>query len=388
MIKTADVIVIGSGIVGSATAYELAKRGKSVLVLEKYPNVGDGASSRNGAGVRLAGRVSPEAELAAMAIYDIWPTLGEELDADLEYVVGGSLTMAHSESQMKSLQVKLAKDLKANVPSRIVDGNEAREICPILSDYVEQALYSEMDGHANPMVTTLAYYRAARRLGVDYITGENVIALEKMHGCCRKVLTEAGNVYEAEHIVLAAGFNSRRIAKTVGLWIPFLKRVDECLITEVQPPMTKVRLSSADGNFYGSQTKHGSFIFGGNTNLERYEECYDDRPINTGKQSPDKCRAIGKFIPALKDVKVVRHWGRLAGLHGRPSAHHSGDPRGARSGACLRLLRPRLCHRPRRRQDRDADRHGRADERGCLRAGLRALQAHRSLRYEDSRYSV
>lgn len=284
MIKTADVIVIGSGIVGSATAYELAKRGKSVLVLEKYPNVGDGASSRNGAGVRLAGRVSPEAELAAMAIYDIWPTLGEELDADLEYVVGGSLTMAHSESQMKSLQVKLAKDLKANVPSRIVDGNEAREICPILSDYVEQALYSEMDGHANPMVTTLAYYRAARRLGVDYITGENVIALEKMHGCCRKVLTEAGNVYEAEHIVLAAGFNSRRIAKTVGLWIPFLKRVDECLITEVQPPMTKVRLSSADGNFYGSQTKHGSFIFGGNTNLERYEECYDDRPINTGKQ--------------------------------------------------------------------------------------------------------
>mgnify|MGYP002579539056 CR=1 FL=1 len=190
MIKTADVIVIGSGIVGSATAYELAKRGKSVLVLEKYPNVGDGASSRNGAGVRLAGRVSPEAELAAMAIYDIWPTLGEELDADLEYVVGGSLTMAHSESQMKSLQVKLAKDLKANVPSRIVDGNEAREICPILSDYVEQALYSEMDGHANPMVTTLAYYRAARRLGVDYITGENVIALEKMHGCCYSVIPD------------------------------------------------------------------------------------------------------------------------------------------------------------------------------------------------------
>ena len=386
MIKTADVIVIGSGIVGSATAYELAKRGKSVLVLEKYPNVGDGASSRNGAGVRLAGRVSPEAELAAMAIYDIWPTLGEELDADLEYVVGGSLTMAHSESQMKSLQVKLAKDLKANVPSRIVDGNEAREICPILSDYVEQALYSEMDGHANPMVTTLAYYRAARRLGVDYITGENVIALEKMHGCCRKVLTEAGNVYEAEHIVLAAGFNSRRIAKTVGLWIPFLKRVDECLITEVQPPMTKVRLSSADGNFYGSQTKHGSFIFGGNTNLERYEECYDDH--QHGQAVAGQVPRDRQVHPSAQGRQGRPPLGRLAGLHGRPSAHHSGDPRGARSGACLRLLRPRLCHRPRRRQDRDADRHGRADERGCLRAGLRALQAHRSLRYEDSRYSV
>ena len=55
MINTADVIVIGSGIVGSATAYELAKRGLRVTVLEKYTNVGDGASSRNGAGVRRGG---------------------------------------------------------------------------------------------------------------------------------------------------------------------------------------------------------------------------------------------------------------------------------------------------------------------------------------------
>lgn len=235
--NTADVIVIGSGIVGSATAYELAKRGIKVTVLEKYSNVGDGASSRNGAGVRLGGRVSPEAELAAKAIYDIWPSLGQELDADLEYVRAGSLTLAHSESQIASLNKKLVKDRMAGVPSSLVDGKQAREICPYLSDYVEQAVWSEMDGHANPMMTTLAYYRAARRLGVRYITGENVVALEKQRGCIRRVITQDGNIYEADKVVLAAGFNSRRIAKTVGLWIPFLKRVDECLITEVQPPM-------------------------------------------------------------------------------------------------------------------------------------------------------
>lgn len=72
--------------------------------------------------------------------------------------------------------------------------------------------------------------------------------------------------------------------------------------------MFQVRVSCADGNFYGSQTKHGSFIFGGNTNLERYEECYDDKPINTDKQAADKCRAVAKFLPGLKNVKVVRHW--------------------------------------------------------------------------------
>ena len=72
--------------------------------------------------------------------------------------------------------------------------------------------------------------------------------------------------------------------------------------------MFDTRISCADGNFYGHQTRHGSFIFGGNTNLERYEECYDDKPMNTNKQTSDKCRIIGQFVPALKDVKVVRHW--------------------------------------------------------------------------------
>ena len=308
MSKVADVIVIGSGIIGSSTAYELAKQGKKVIVLEKYGNVGDGASSRNGAGVRLSGRVAPESDFAAMAIKNIWPTLGEELGADLEYEVHGSLTMAHGEAQIKSCEGLLKKNEKAGVPSRLIDGREAREICPYLSDYVDKAVWCELDGYANPMITTLAYYRAARRLGVEYITRENVISLEKYKGRARRVITENGNVYEAEHIVLAAGFNSRRIAKTVGIWIPFLKRVDECIITEVQPKMFRTRISCANGDFYGHQTNHGSFIFGGNTNLERYEECYDDKPMCTNKNAIDKARIVGQFVPALKNVKIVRQW--------------------------------------------------------------------------------
>ena len=306
--NTADVIIIGSGIVGNATAYELAKRGKQVLVLEKYGNIGDGASSRNGAGVRLGSRVAPESWLAAKAIRDIWPTLGEELDADLEYQKPGALTLAHTEAQRQACAGAMAKNQAAGVESYLIDGKQAREICPYLSDYVEQAVWCPEDGYANPMMTTLAYYRAARRLGVRFITGENVVALEKVRGQVRRVITQAGSVYEGEKIVLAAGFNSRRIAKTVGIWIPFLKRVDECIVTEVQPTMFATRISCADGNFYGHQTRHGSFIFGGNTNLERYEECYDDKPMNTNKQASDKCRIIGQFVPALKNAKVVRQW--------------------------------------------------------------------------------
>lgn len=72
--------------------------------------------------------------------------------------------------------------------------------------------------------------------------------------------------------------------------------------------MFRTRISCANGDFYGHQTNHGSFIFGGNTNLERYEECYDDKPMCTNKNAIDKARIVGQFVPALKNVKIVRQW--------------------------------------------------------------------------------
>ena len=307
MSNFADVIIIGSGIIGNSTAYHLAKKGVDVLVLER-DNIGDGASSRNGAGVRLSSRVFPESALAEHAIRDIWPGLGEELGADLEYEKPGSLALAQTEAQIKALEASVRKSLAAGADVRIIDGQEARRMCPYLSEAVEKASYCPDDGYANPMVTTLSYYRMARKLGARYITGEDVVSIQKVRGKARKVITAAGTVYEGNKIVLAAGFNSRRIAKSVGIWLPFLKRIDECIITEVQAPMMKYRLSTADGNFYGHQTRHGSFIFGGNTQLERYEETYDAQPRCANKSAPDKCRAVMKYIPALADVKIIRQW--------------------------------------------------------------------------------
>lgn len=312
MNNKADVIIIGSGIIGNSTAYYLAQRGLDVLVLERSANIGDGASSRNGAGVRLSSRVSPESDLAAEAIRKIWPTLGADLDADLdadlEYETPGSLTLATNASQEAGLESALKKTLAAGVKAEIISGGEVRTLCPYLAPIVTKALFCPEDGFANPMVTTLAYYRKNRKLGVRYVTGENVVSLRKVRGQMRQVVTENGTVYEADRVVLAAGFNSRRIAESVGIWLPFLKRVDECIVTEVQPPMFRYRVSVAGGHFYGHQTRHGSFIFGGNTDLERYELTYDGKARNTNKSCPDKARTAGKYIPALADAKVVRQW--------------------------------------------------------------------------------
>lgn len=302
-----DVLIIGSGIVGSSAAYYMAKAGLNVTVLEK-DMIGHGASSRNGAGVRLSGRVQSEFNLAAIAIREIWPTLSEELETDTEYNKSGSLNLYLREEQKEKVKTKMEKCIAQGQEAKLLDGDEVRKMCPHLSGLIAGATYYPEDGHANPMKTVLGYYKMARRLGVRFITGEEVVSLKKIRGVIRQVITASGNVYEAEKVVVAAGFESREIMRTVGIHLPYLKRVDEVLVTEAVPRMFDYRLSTIDGNFYGNQTKHGSFIFGGNTNIERYEETDPGQPMNTTRQPADKARMVGMLIPALSGVNVVRHW--------------------------------------------------------------------------------
>ena len=78
------MIVIGSGIIGSATAYYLAKNGLDVIVLEKDETIGNGSSSRNGGGVRQSGRDVRELPLAMYSVRNLWPNLAEELGMSVE----------------------------------------------------------------------------------------------------------------------------------------------------------------------------------------------------------------------------------------------------------------------------------------------------------------
>ena len=79
MKNNAEVVIIGGGIIGCATAYYLAKEGVSVIVLEKSDHIGNGGSSRTGGGVRQSGRDPRELPLAMYAVEHMWPTLSEEL---------------------------------------------------------------------------------------------------------------------------------------------------------------------------------------------------------------------------------------------------------------------------------------------------------------------
>ncbi len=303
--RTADVIIIGGGIMGCATAYRLAKRGVDVLVLEKK-EIGNGGSCRNAGGVRQSARDPKELPLAMYAVKNIWPTLGEELGVNVEYHQGGNLRLGLTESDIKILENHTAKSTKLGLDVKMISGDEAREICPYMSKDVIAASWCATDGHANPLTTTLGFYRKALELGVTFITGVHVNEIVKVKGRARKVITDDG-VYEADNILLCAGYESRRIANTVGIDAPVERQFNEVLVTEAQPKMFDVMIGVAGGEFYGHQSEHGSFVLGGNSGLQAFTS-NNDNFVTNSLTAPSISRGIIKYFPVLKNCKVVRTW--------------------------------------------------------------------------------
>ncbi len=312
MKNCADIIIIGGGIIGNATAYYLAKKGCSVIVLEKSQHIGNGGSSRNGGGVRQSGRDRRELPLAMYGVKNLWPTLSEELEMDVEYYQEGNLRLGKTEGHIKILEGLTDSAASLGLEVRMIDGAKAKEICPYLSEEVIGASWCPTDGHANPMLATLAYYRKARQLGVRFITGEEVIEIKKIKGKARQVLT-AENQYEAETIILAAGYDSRRIAATVGIDVPMTQGLLEVLVTEAQPPMFYQMLGTAAADFYGHQSTHGSFVFGGSSGFEGVSKD-NGSPITNSVTASCICRGIMKYFPCLSDAKIVRTWAGWADM--------------------------------------------------------------------------
>ncbi len=306
MNTSADVIIVGGGIIGCATAYYLAKKGKTVIVLEKGLVIGYGGSSRNGGGVRQSGRDKRELPLAMYGVQNLWPHLSEELGADVEYYQQGNLRLGKTADHLKILQGLTASAVSLGLDVKMINREEVREICPHLSAEVMGASWCQSDGHANPLLTTMAFFNKASQLGVRFLTGQNVLSIKMVGGQARKVVTTGGE-YEAEKIVLAAGYESRAISQSVGIDVPMKTVALDTLITDAQPPMFYQMLGTAMADFYGHQTTHGSFVFGGGTPL-------DSASIGANADHPPvaataaTCKGILSYIPALKHAKVVRSW--------------------------------------------------------------------------------
>lgn len=309
-----DVVIVGGGISGTAAAYELARAGASVTLVEK----GELASMASGwtlAGVRQSGRHPLELPLAQAAVRR-WTTLGAELGADLEYRQGGNLRLARTPEEVPIIRRLVEEQRRLGLEIEFLpDPAAVRREAPALSGTVLAASLCPTDGHANPNATVRAFAAAARRYGAVIRTGTEATGITTSGGRVTGVRTEAGAV-AADVVVLAAGVYTDRLCAMAGLEFPLRTAHVAVVQTAPLPPLIRQVIGVANADFAARQEVGGRVRMTG----EAFPWHWPAQPVGADDVQPpawgvravlDRAAAV---LPALADAKVARVWGGLIDL--------------------------------------------------------------------------
>ena len=305
----APVVIVGGGIAGCATAYFLAKRGVPALLLERS-TFGFEASGRNAGGVRAQCRDISAERLMAMRSIEIWQTLHAELQADIEYVQGGTIRLAANEDRFQELATQAEEELADGLTVETWDREQLYRHSPFLAGGFIGAKYCPTDGVANPKLVAPAFAAAAERLG----------ARTWAHTEVDEILVQAGKIVgvhaqnnegewqiETPTVVHAAGPWVPQLGQALGLEIPVVPSRTIIARTEPLLPMFTEFISSHDAKVYARPDKRGAIHIGAvGQPIDAFEECteadvhaYMEQRVN--------------LIPALGEAAIDEvWWGTLA----------------------------------------------------------------------------
>ncbi|NNG02869.1 MAG: FAD-binding oxidoreductase [Inquilinus sp.] len=228
-----DVVVIGGGIAGTATAYFLAERGVSVLLCEKGRVAGE-QSSRNWGWVRQQGR--DPAELPIMIESNrLWRGLAAKTgDADLAFTQSGCLYLAEDQKGLERQQNWHALAKQHQLDTQLLSAAAVRDRFPDIAGDWSGGMLTESDGRAEPFVAVPALARAAQAAGATLIEGCAVRTVDIAAGRVAGVVTEQGRV-RCDRVLLAAGAWSSRFAANAGIDLPHLTVRSTVARTEPAP---------------------------------------------------------------------------------------------------------------------------------------------------------
>ncbi|MDJ1131538.1 NAD(P)/FAD-dependent oxidoreductase [Streptomyces iconiensis] len=219
-LTTADVVVIGGGIMGASIAFHLAEAGVSdVLVLER-DTLASGSSGKPIGGVRAQFSDPLNIEMGARGLR-AYADFARRPGAGIRLETVGYLFLLTTGDDAAEFTRAVRTQNELGVPSRMIEPGEARRLCPyVVTDGLVAGAYSPEDGHARPVRAVEGYARAARAAGVTFATGTTVTGIESTAGRVTAVRTDRGRVVCRRTAVCAAGAWSAGIGELAGVRLP------------------------------------------------------------------------------------------------------------------------------------------------------------------------
>jgi sarcosine oxidase subunit beta len=309
-----DVVVIGGGSHGLATAYYLAKNHgiTDVCVLEKS-YIGSGAAGRNTTIIRANYRTPEGAEFYKESVR-LYEGLAIDLDFNLLFSQQGHLTLAHSDRGMITATERAEVNQLLGIDSRVIYPDEIARLCPEmdLSEDVTWpvmgALYHPPGGIIRHDAVVWGYARGADRGGVEIHPYTEVVGIERSYGRVTGVETTRGRV-QTDAVVSATAGWSTLLGEMAGVPLPITTHILQAFVTEPVKPFLDVVVVSSQMHVYISQTDRGEFLIG--AEIEPYTTYSGKATFPFLEYS---ARHTLELFPQLEHVKVLRQWTGLCDL--------------------------------------------------------------------------
>ncbi len=305
-----DIVIIGGGGHGLATAFYLAKyhRPGRIAVVEKSW-LGSGSIGRNTTIIRsnylLPGNI-PFYELSMQ----LWEGLERELNYNAMVSQRGVYNIFHSDSQ-RDVYARRGNAMRLHgVDAQLLDRAELRRRIPYL-DYenarfpIQGALLQARGGTARHDAVAWGYARAADALGVDIIQNCEVKGITQQAGRVTGVETTRGFIGAKKLGVAVAGASSL-VAAMAGLRLPIESHALQAFVTEGLKPLIDHVITFGAGHFYISQSDKGGLVFGGD--IDGYNSYAARGNLPTIE---DVCEGGMALLPLLGRARLLRHWGGI-----------------------------------------------------------------------------
>jgi len=306
--KAFDVVIIGSGSVGTPAAFFLAEAGIRTLVVDRFPSPGQGSNKSAIGGLRATHSDPAKIRLCLRSL-DIISGWKDRFGEDLEWRKGGYCYVAYRKEEESVLKNLLTIQQSYGLNISWLDAARIRDVVPgINPEGLIGGTLSPDDGHASPLLTVEAFYAHARRMGAEFRFGERATGLVIEGGKVRGVRTDKGE-YGADVVINSAGAWASEVAGFAGIKVPVTPDEHEGAVTEavarfLEPMVVDIRPAPGSANYYFYQHATGQVVF-----------CITPSPslwgFDTRETSgflPQVARRMVGLIPKLAGLRVRRTW--------------------------------------------------------------------------------
>lgn len=314
--KTANIVIIGGGVMGASAAYHLAQRGvKEIVLLEKEELFGQGATGRCAGGVRyqFATEVNIRLSLASLPMLERFP---EEIGQQVDYRQVGYLFLLTQEEDIRAFENNVALQHRLGVMTEWLTGDEIRARLPMMTlEDVIKGTFNPKDGLVDPNSVVMGYINAASKLGVQAFNEIEVTGIRVQGGVVAGVETNQGNI-AAPVVVNCAGPWAGKVGEMAGVEIPITPIRRQMLTTTPLadiPDDFPMVIDFAQSLYFH---KEGEGVLTGMSNPD--EKAGFDQNVDPDFELVNMEAAIRR-MPALEQAGMMAHW---AGLYEvTPDAH-------------------------------------------------------------------